>query len=95
MSERTYPRAVWVLMPSFKPKEVEVVRKYGSNYHDYGDLTAAGKLYAPFDMFPTKRAAIEAGWLRVDKQKADLDKRLCAIKKKRDQLQKATAELAS
>jgi len=27
---RIYPRKAWVLMPSFKPQEVEIVKPYGS-----------------------------------------------------------------
>lgn len=95
MSERVYPRKVWVLTPSFKPKEVEVVRPYVSyGSQDYGDLTAATKLYAVSEMFDSKRAAIDEGWRRVDKQKADLDKKLIGIAKRRKALQAATGELS-
>lgn len=92
---RTFPYKAWVLMPSFKPKEVEMVRAYESySRQDYGDLTGAGKLYARPDIFGSKREAIEEGWRRVDKQKADLDKKLVNIVKKRRALMTATGELS-
>lgn len=95
MSERTYPYTAWVLLPSFKPKSVELVKKYKSYTADYGDLTEAGKLYSLSELFPSKREAVEAGWLRVDKQKTDLDKKLESLKKRREQLRLATGELAA
>lgn len=92
---RTFPYKAWVLTPSFKPKEVELVRAYKSfSNEDYGDLTATTKLYARADIFGSKREAIEEGWRRVDKQKADLDKKLVNIMKKRRALQAATGELS-
>jgi hypothetical protein len=94
MNERTYPYNAWVLTPSFKPKEVELVKPYRAfGGQDYGDLTETGKMYGVTEMFPTKRAAVQEGWRRVDKQKADLDKKLIGIAKKRKALQEATRDL--
>lgn len=92
MSERTYPRNAWVLAPSFKPVEVELIKPYGSNYHDYGDLTAASKLYAPSEMHDSKALAIAAGWALVEKQQAKLDKMALTLGKKRAALTKASKE---
>lgn len=89
MSERTYPRKAWVLTPSFKPVEVELVKQYGSTYHDYGDLTEASKLYAPSEMHESKALAIAAGWALVEKQQAKLDKMAITLGKKRAALNKA------
>lgn len=94
MNERTYPYTAWVLTPSFKPKEVTLVRHYMAfGGQDYGDLTESGKMYGVTEMFPTKRAAVDEGWRRVGKQKADLDKKLIGIAKRRKALQEATREL--
>jgi hypothetical protein len=94
MSQRTYPRKAWVLLPSFKPKEVELVKPYRAfGGLDYGDLTETGKMYQVAELFDTKRAAVDEGWRRVDEQKAALDKKLINIAKKRKALQAATGEL--
>jgi hypothetical protein len=80
---RQYPRKVWVLMPSFKPVEVEVVGRYASySNYDYGDQTAKGKIYAPDAMFQTKNDAIRAGREAVAKTEADLTRRRQSLNKK-------------
>lgn len=89
MSNRVYPRTVWVLMPSFKPMEVEVVSDYGVSYHDYGDVTAKGKVYAPAAMHETKKKAIAAGRAEVERVRADIAKRTDNMNKRIAALDKA------
>ena len=89
MSARTYPREVWVLTPSFNPKQVTVVEAYGSSNYDYGDVTATGKLYYCETMFPTKELAVAAGWGAVAVIQAGLDKRAASLLKKRAALTQA------
>lgn len=79
---RIYPRKVWVLLPSFKPKEVEVVKRYGSAT-DYGDLTAAGVNYMPSEMYESQQEAVENGYRRLCEQQSALDKRQANLRKKR------------
>lgn len=89
MSNRVYPRTVWVLMPSFKPMAVEVVKKYGSPYHDYGDLTAKGKCCAVGAMYDTQEQAIAFGRAEVERQRADIAKRTDNMNKRIAALDKA------
>lgn len=93
MSEqRIYPRKVWVLMPSYKPVEIVVYKKYESwSDTDYGDITVKGKLYDVEKMHPTKQDAIAAGLKIIELAQTDLDKRAIALTKKRDALIKAGA----
>lgn len=89
MSARTYPYKAWVLMPSFKPVEVELVRNYGVYY----DETANGKIYhIEHSLHPTKAAAIAAGRKKIDEQQADIAKRLERINKRIAALDKAERE---
>lgn len=90
MNERIYPYLGWVLTPSFKPKQVTLITKYGYGQTDYGDLTEAHKLYALDEIFPTKEEAITYGHERVKKQQAALDKTQAAIHKRRASLEKAS-----
>lgn len=93
MSERTYPRKVWVLLPSFRPIEVEVVKRYGSSYsYDYGDLSDKGKLYSVPDMHESEAAAIKAGATRLKEQRARLEKQLTALAKREATLAAALAK---
>lgn len=90
MSERNYPYTAWILQPSFKPKEVELVKHYTSfGDKDYGDETASGKVYRRDEIFSSKAEAIEEGWRRVEKQQADLEKRQESLDKKKTALTKA------
>lgn len=90
MTDRTYPRQAWVLQPSFRPKEITLVRKYSSySSTDYGDESDTGKVYPPNAMFDTKADAIEAGHMRLNKQIATLDKQRIAIDKRAAALKKA------
>lgn len=87
--ERSYPYKAWVLMPSFKPAEVELVKKYESySFLDYGDLTATGKCYQRGEIYATKEDALTGGHLRLEKSRAQIaklqaghDKKLAALKK--------------
>jgi hypothetical protein len=90
MSDRTYPRQVWVLLPSFKPVEVTVVKRYASyNSADYGDLTEKGKLYDVESMHQTKDDAIAAGRKKCKALQDDIDKRQATLNKRWDALDKA------
>ncbi|NPS81517.1 hypothetical protein [Pseudomonas aeruginosa] len=55
MSERTYPYKAWILQPSFKPKEVELVKPYVGWGAHYGDETASKKVYRLDEIFPSKK----------------------------------------
>lgn len=90
MTQRTYPRQAWVLQPSFRPKEVTLVRRaFAYSPTDYGDTADTGKDYAPEDMFPTKADAIAEGKKRLDEQQAKLDKMQANLDKRRATLKKA------
>lgn len=79
-------------MPSHKPVEIEIVKKYGTwGNTDYGDMTVKGKLYDVEKMHLTKQDAIDAGWKMIELAQADLDKRAITLTKKRDALIKANA----
>jgi hypothetical protein len=90
---RIYPREAWVLLPSFKPKQVRVVKKYTSfGGTDYGDVTESGRCYRLDELFDSKEAAITYGRAACDKQQADLDKRQQSIQKRREALRLASKE---
>lgn len=93
--QRTYPRKAWVLTPSFKPKEVELVSQMKAFSRDYGDKTESGKCYEHSEMFETKQAAVMDGWRRYDEQAAKLDKMRISLEKKRQALRNALAELGA
>lgn len=89
MEERQYPYTAWTLMPSLKPVETEFVSKYKS-YSDWdGDVTAKGKLVARANIYPTKAAAIAAGWGQIGKWEADILKRQETLAKRTAALRKA------
>ncbi|WP_312141258.1 hypothetical protein [Stutzerimonas nitrititolerans] len=91
MPERTYPYKAWVLMPSFKIVEVELVECYGSwgRYMEW-DKASSGKSYnVERDLYPTKAAAIAVGRERVAAQQADLAKRQERLNKRIAALDKA------
>lgn len=91
MNERTYPYTAWVLQPSFKPKEVELVKHYTSfGGTDYGDETASKKVYRLDEIFASKADAIAEGWRRVEKQQSDLEKRQESLDKKKAALTKSS-----
>jgi hypothetical protein len=93
MTDRTYPRQVWVLTPSFKPKEVTVTGKLDSYMRDYGDVTKAGKYYAVGDMYSTSQDAIAAGWVILERQRNALSERSAELDKKVSALTKAAKAL--
>lgn len=90
MSERVYPRKVWVLMPSFKPVEVEIVQKYNTwGREDYGDLTEKGKRYSVSDMYRTKESAIASGIVKCDIEEQNAKAKLQKIYNRRQKLEEA------
>ena len=91
MSEaQKFPFKVWVLMPSFKPVEVEIVSSYNAwgNSEPYYE-NAKGKVYPKGELFGSKDEAISVGRSRLEEQEADLAKRAAGIAKKRAELDKA------
>jgi hypothetical protein len=91
--KRQYPRQAWVLLPSFKPKEITVEKQYKSwSGAADGDLSSTGKWYAVEGLYPTKAAAIAAGRQEINAQQTDLDKRHERIQKRIAALDKAEAE---
>lgn len=91
MSEaKEFPFKAWVLMPSFKPVEVEIVSSYKawSNTGPYYE-NAKGKVYRNSELFSSKEEAIGVGRSRLEEQDADLAKRAASIAKKRAELDKA------
>ena len=89
---RTYPFKAWVLMPSFKPVEVEIVSEYRSWNKEVYHQTAKQKTYTGSDLFGSKDEAICAGRKRLADQEADLAKRAENIAKKRAALDKAESQ---
>lgn len=93
MADRTYPYTAWTLKPSFKPVQVTLVRAYASlQYQNTWDVSESGRFYSIEELFPTKQAAIDAGWERIHEQEASLSKRQASIYKKREALAKAAEE---
>ncbi len=89
MSKRQYPRQAWVLQPSFKPKEVTIVRPYSSASWDEWDVAEGGKSYHKDSLFPTMAEAIAYGREQVEKQRADIAKRQATLEKRIAALDKA------
>lgn len=89
-STRTYPRQVWVLMPSMKPVQLEVVKPY-SDYcsNDYGDTTATGRLYRLDQMHATLADAIAEGQAKIEASKANIAKLQASLEKRTVALNKA------
>lgn len=91
MSEaQKFPFIAWVLMPSFKPVEVEIVSSYKAwgNSDPYYE-NAKRKVYQKSELFGSKDEAISVGRARLEEQEADLAKRAAGIAKKRAVLEKA------
>jgi hypothetical protein len=93
MSKRKYPRQAWVLLPSFKPKELTIVehcRNWGAGMDwDYAD---GGKAYNVDKLFDTKSDAITAGRAQIAKLQADIAKRQDTLNKRIAALDKAEKE---
>ena len=93
MTARTYPYTAWVLLPSFKPKQVKLVGRYVSYGPDYGDVTEDRQRYDIADIHPTPADAIAAGYARLAKQQKAIDKQVETMKKKKAALDKAEKEM--
>ena len=93
MSKRQYPRQAWMLLPSFKPKELTIVehyRNWGSGM-DW-DRAEGGKTYNVDKLFGTKADAITAGRDLIEKARADIAKRQETMNKRIAALDKAEKE---
>lgn len=86
-----FPTKVWVLQPSFKPKQIELVGHYthwqGQDYYH----VLSGKPYHEGEVFPTKSEAIARGRERLSAQQADLDKKQANLNKRKAALDAAEA----
>lgn len=87
-----FPYAGWVLMPSFKPKEITFVRQYETRwgtkkptYHQ----PESGKEYHVDDIYKSKTDAIRVGHKRLNEQQEALDKKQLNLNKRRAVLEKA------
>lgn len=96
MIARQYPREAWVLMPSFKPKKVTVIKVYKSwDRPGEWDVAESGKLYHHTVLFETVEQAVADGREQVAKQQADLTKRQVALNKRISELEKASAAMSA
>lgn len=94
MSPRAYPYTAWVLTPNFKPKQVVLIKAYGTfSGNDYGDLTEAWKLYGVSEIHASIESAISFGRESLKRQRLDLDKKLANFAKKNAALDKAEREI--
>lgn len=92
---RAYPYTAWTLTSGFTAREVEMVKPYRAYGHaDYGDESAAGKIYRLCDLFASREAAVTEGWARVDKQVADQKKKSAVLQKKRDALNNSVGAMS-
>ncbi|MNU46265.1 hypothetical protein D3C71_351230 [compost metagenome] len=83
------PRKVWVLMPSFKPKQIEVETfKTSGIWGDWYHM-ASGKGYHARDVYESKQDAIEEGFKQLEDRSQYLDKQLEKQAKRREALMKA------
>ncbi|MCW0413520.1 hypothetical protein NG831_06325 [Xanthomonas sacchari] len=91
---RTYPYKAWVVTPAGKPVELEMTGPSYASYSLYAhwDDSTTGKGYDSTKLSPTKEAAIEVEWNRLNEQEAKITKQLVKIAKKRAVLAKARAE---
>jgi len=92
MTKRSYPYKAWTLLPSFKPVEIEIV---GLAWNDWGsyahwDKSASGKGYDSTKLHATKDAAIAAGHVALDDQRAKLEKMAEKLERRRAALHKAS-----
>ena len=93
MRKRQYPRQAWVLLPSFKPKEVTIVKHYAN----WGpgmdwDSSDSGKDYNVDKLFETKADAITAARDLIEKARADIAKRQEMMNKRIAALDQAEKE---
>ena len=88
--ERSYPYKAWILLPSFKPVEVEFVKTYEAfGGQDYGDLTDKGKIMRRDEIHASKSEAIKVGHERLAKSRAQIAKLQLGHDKKLEALKKA------
>lgn len=87
---RVYPRQAWVLMPSYKPKEVTVIKPYGTYSPGVKewDIIESGKSYHHAYLYASKEVAIATGkdlclrmQLALNKRQISLDKKIAALNK--------------
>jgi hypothetical protein len=92
---KTYPYAAWVLKPSFKPAQVTITEPYRAfSNSNLWEIAEGGRAYAHSELYPTKEAAIAAGWERVHATEAKVAKMQDGIDKKRAALAKAAGDAA-
>ncbi len=89
--KKQLPFKAWVLLPSFRPVEVELVEVAGWPTEDWY-RTAKGKAYHHGELFGSLADAVGAGHRRLDKLRADIDKKLETLSKRRAALDKAVQE---
>ena len=95
MTEKTYPYRAWVLQPSFKPVQIEIVAEYSSWGGHTWEQSATKKLYNSKELHESEEAAIAYGWKEVERIQTNLDQRHENLRKKRAALNKAAGmELA-
>lgn len=87
MSEQL-PFKAYVLMPSFKIKEVEVLRNCGRWSPDYYQISGSTKYYHMTDLFSSHEVALRAGNEKIKMAEANLLKRRETIDKKKANLAK-------
>ena len=92
MQERNYPYLGWVLMPSFKPKQITLTSTYNTWSAGEWDISESGKSYLAAEIFQTKHEAIAYGFAQLSKQQAALDKAQAAIYKRISVLQNVEKE---
>lgn len=91
MSARQYPRQAWVLLPSFKPKQVTVTSRSHPHSCMFADWDWAddGKSYHFEKLHPSLAAAIASGREQVTKMAADIAKRQATMERRITSLDKA------
>lgn len=95
MEKISYPYTAWVLAPSFKPKQVEILKRYSSySPESTWELSDSGKFYLRSDLSETKELAIASGWKRVEAMQLKLDKMEDSLRKKRAALNLAAVRTA-
>jgi hypothetical protein len=98
---RTYPYKAWVLMPSFKPVEIEFVGACDDDEYcedgegrpvdaDPADITSGSKIYRLHEIYTTKQAAIAAGRALLVRMREAIEKLLVNLDKKSAALNKAS-----
>ena len=89
----SYPVDVWVLQPSFKPKQVKLTGYYGNYCGDDYHSSESGKTYCVTEITCTENEIIAKGEQLVKKQQADLDKKQANLDKRKENLAKAKGTL--